>query len=296
MAVQPDGKVVATGYDTEFPGLTVRRFRTDGTPDPGFGVNGVTTVPATYQDARGLTLQPDGAILVAGGALSGVDADVVIVRLSPTGAIDPSFGSVKGARVDAGGNEVPIALTVLPTGQVAATGLTTVGSQPFAVVLGADGTPDPAFGPKGLALFGGFVTPLLGLTAQPDGKLLAVTSDGATVARSLVVRLQGSASTTATPQPAAPTCHGKAATIVGTDGKDRLKGTRKADVIVALGGNDVVKGLGGNDVVCAGDGADRVSGGAGKDLLYGEKGKDRLVGGSGNDRLVGGPDRDTTHQ
>ncbi len=38
--------------------------------------------------------------------------------------------------------------------------------------------------------------------------------------------------------PAAPRCAGKPATIVGTAGRDVLRGTRRADVIVALGGRD----------------------------------------------------------
>ena len=33
-------------------------------------------------------------------------------------------------------------------------------------------------------------------------------------------------------------CLGKAATIVGTDKKDKLRGTNKADVIAGLDGND----------------------------------------------------------
>ena len=79
-------------------------------------------------------------------------------------------------------------------------------------------------------------------------------------------------------------------------GKDRITGTKKADVIVALGGNDVVNGLGGNDLVCAGDGNDTVKGGPGKDTLRGEQGKDRLVGGTGKDKLVGGPHQDDVTQ
>ncbi|MDP9295320.1 MAG: hypothetical protein M3O88_01320, partial [Actinomycetota bacterium] len=52
------------------------------------------------------------------------------------------------------------------------------------------------------------------------------------------------------------TCNGQRATIVGTQGSDKIHGTNHGDVIVALGGNDVVKAGGGKDLVCAGDGAD----------------------------------------
>ena len=55
---------------------------------------------------------------------------------------------------------------------------------------------------------------------------------------------------------AAPTCHGHRATIVGTGGRDRLRGRPKRDVIVAFGGSDRIWGGGGNDIICAGLGAD----------------------------------------
>jgi Tol biopolymer transport system component len=80
-----------------------------------------------------------------------------------------------------------------------------------------------------------------------------------------------------------PECAGRTATIVGTAGRDLLRGTRRADVITALGGSDRVAGLRGNDLVC---------GGGGRDLLLGGRGRDRLVGGRGRDKCFGGPGRD----
>ena len=91
---------------------------------------------------------------------------------------------------------------------------------------------------------------------------------------------------------ATPRCAGKPATIVGTAGRDVLRGTPRADVIVALGGRDVVRAARGNDTVCAGAGDDRVFGQAGRDRLIGGAGNDRLIGGAGADRLTGGPGRD----
>jgi len=72
-------------------------------------------------------------------------------------------------------------------------------------------------------------------------------------------------------------CAGKRATIVGDDGKDKIKGTKKADVIVANGGADTVSGRGGNDRICGGRGKDKLTGGDGKDKLLGGKGKDQQV-------------------
>ena len=93
-----------------------------------------------------------------------------------------------------------------------------------------------------------------------------------------------------------PTCRGKRATRVGTSGKDRLQGTKRADVIVSLGGDDTIRALAGNDLVCAGRGRDTVLGGPGKDRLIGEGGADTLRGGPGKDELVGGPGKDLQRQ
>lgn len=102
---------------------------------------------------------------------------------------------------------------------------------------------------------------------------------------------------------ARPSCQGKAATIVGTPGPDRLTGTGRADVIVGGAGDDVIDGLRGNDLICGGPGADRLLGGRGNDDLYGGLDArvdgpagtylvgDILTGGPGDDLLAGGTDR-----
>lgn len=123
-----------------------------------------------------------------------------------------------------------------------------------------------------------------------------------------------------------PLCFGKRATIVGTNGSDRIEDTRRADVIVTLGGNDYVEATQEfeepKDRICTGTGADRVleargsvNGGGGPDELdlvdgrgfggsgndqisedghqYGGPGDDDLSSDDGNlDRMVGGPGND----
>jgi Ca2+-binding RTX toxin-like protein len=87
-------------------------------------------------------------------------------------------------------------------------------------------------------------------------------------------------------------CAGRAATIAGSAGADRLAGTRGAEVIVGGRGNDRIRGGGGNDLICAGPGNDRAAGGGGDDRLLGGPGRDRLSGGPGRDRLHGGRGND----
>jgi Tol biopolymer transport system component len=122
-------------------------------------------------------------------------------------------------------------------------------------------------------------------------------------------------------EPSLPRCAGRIATIVGTPGRDDIKGTKSKDVVVALGGDDRIRTYTKADVICAGPGRDDVDAGDngegggsdlvmagpgndrvllgpelgrafgedGNDFLLGSKGGDTLYGGAGNDILRGGP-------
>lgn len=91
-------------------------------------------------------------------------------------------------------------------------------------------------------------------------------------------------------------CAGRITTVTGTAARDRIRGTKRADVIATFGGNDVVRGLRGGDRICGGRGRDRLFGGPGRDRLFGQPGRDLLIGGPGLDLLRGGPGRDRTTQ
>jgi len=86
-----------------------------------------------------------------------------------------------------------------------------------------------------------------------------------------------------------PRCHGRRATIVGTEGTDVLRGTPGRDVIWGGGGDDEAFGSLGNDLVCGGPGDDLVHGGRGNDVVDGGPGTDRVIGDLGDDKVVGGP-------
>ena len=87
------------------------------------------------------------------------------------------------------------------------------------------------------------------------------------------------------------TCRGKPATIVGTTEDDRLRGTKRVDVIAARAGDDRISGGRRDDLACGGAGDDRLSGGRGDDGLLAGQGADLLSGGRGDDLLRGGDGR-----
>ncbi|MGB0099523.1 MAG: calcium-binding protein [Nocardioides sp.] len=105
-----------------------------------------------------------------------------------------------------------------------------------------------------------------------------------------------SAPATAAAPASVPTCQGRPATVIGTPGDDRLRGTAGPDVIVGRGGDDRIRALAGDDLVCGGRGADDLLGGPGADELRGGAGAvdgstytgDVVDGGVGADVLAPG--------
>jgi Ca2+-binding RTX toxin-like protein len=91
----------------------------------------------------------------------------------------------------------------------------------------------------------------------------------------------------------APRCHGRQATIVGTDGNDVIHGTPGRDVIWGGKGDDTIYGSLGNDLICGGPGADLIHGGRGNDEVDGGAGDDdRVYGDLGDDKVLGGAGAD----
>ncbi|HTT94144.1 MAG TPA: calcium-binding protein [Solirubrobacterales bacterium] len=113
-------------------------------------------------------------------------------------------------------------------------------------------------------------------------RIAAIALLAALVAAALAVTAAGAESEVA------PMCHGKRATIVGTDGNDVIHGTDRADVIWGGPGNDKIYGGLGNDIICGGPGNDLIHGGRGNDWIEGGPGTDRVFGDLGDDHLSGG--------
>jgi hypothetical protein len=95
-----------------------------------------------------------------------------------------------------------------------------------------------------------------------------------------------------TDRPKARRCGGRIATLVGTSGRDVLRGSRGPDVIATGTGRDVLRAGSGADRICTGSGRDVIRGGRGRDFLRGGAGADRLYGGAGRDRCPGAGARD----
>ena len=82
-------------------------------------------------------------------------------------------------------------------------------------------------------------------------------------------------------------------TLIQTDAKDDIKGTKYDDVVYLNGGDDYIYADEGNDIIYGGEGNDHINGVGGEDYMDGGAGDDTLVGGNDSDTLIGGLGNDT---
>jgi uncharacterized delta-60 repeat protein len=132
LAVLPDGRILATGATREPAGqftFTTLRLLADGGADPTFGSGGLVLTSIMGRDAyaASIAIQPDGKILVGGSSEDAFNpegtADFEVLRYSPTGVPDTSFGSGGRATVDvAGTRDEPGVIAVAGGGSILVAG------------------------------------------------------------------------------------------------------------------------------------------------------------------------------
>jgi uncharacterized delta-60 repeat protein len=175
IARQADGKVVAAGFvrtAVGSPGVfAFARYNADGSQEWFKQLSPLT--PFTSGDvAAALVVQPDGKIVAAGSS----DGHFALVRLSPDGSMDESFGTHGTVTTDlTGGSEGALALAIQPDGKLIAGGFATPFDVDFALVrYNPDGSLDGSFGSGGKVttnFVNGFDR-AHAIALQPVGKIL----------------------------------------------------------------------------------------------------------------------------
>jgi uncharacterized delta-60 repeat protein len=152
-----------------------------GSLDASFGHEGVVRVKlgGTYDWAFASAVQPDGRILAAGVTNSQGTYDFAVVRYTPDGSLDATFGAGGVVITDfAHSYDWAYALALQPDGNIVVGGLSDAGGgKHFALArYHPDGSLDGSFGDGGRVL--SRLQPLTsgilhGLVVQPDGKIVA---------------------------------------------------------------------------------------------------------------------------
>jgi len=97
--LQPDGKILVAGTSQQpnsSSDFAIARFSADGVPDSSFGIDGKVTadIDTGKNDVpRGIALQADGKIVLAGISYSAITRNVLsLARFTISGSLDSTFG------------------------------------------------------------------------------------------------------------------------------------------------------------------------------------------------------------
>jgi uncharacterized delta-60 repeat protein len=198
VAALSDGRWIVAGntrYDSSSDNtydVFVSRRLADGSPDLAFGTadgTARTDVNGHGEQTYGVLVQPDGKILVLaygnvyGGSSS---SDVVLLRYSADGALDPTFGSGGVALLATRQAQVfrfVRDFTLQPDGKIVVVGTgesTWANSNDFAVArFNADGSVDTGFGTNGYRVAdAGALEDAYGVALQSDGKIVVAGQAG----------------------------------------------------------------------------------------------------------------------
>ncbi|AKT39224.1 hypothetical protein [Chondromyces crocatus] len=196
VALSADEHLLVTGASNERLFVTAIRPMAHKL-DNAFGTNGRTFVDHTGGTAGGEALVIDGSsrVIVAGWTEANGDRDILLVRLLPSGQIDPFFGNAGRVTIARTGQQQPVGVLLQPSGHIVLLARTDeAGSADFLVLRrNANGTPDPTFGDGSAGDDGGLLLDLTG--GDDDPVALVRLSDGRFVLAGnatdpLLVRLQ----------------------------------------------------------------------------------------------------------
>jgi uncharacterized delta-60 repeat protein len=166
LAPRPGGGWVTAGSeDLVSSAFAVVSHRADGSLDPSFGSGGIVRIDlgATPAAAGAVAPQPDGRLLVGGWVQRPSGRRLVAVRLTPSGSLDPSWGSGGIVEIappgsteceDETGPPGVRALLRMTDEKVVVVGSLPLDGRPRPVLarLRPDGRPDPTFGMNGVTV------------------------------------------------------------------------------------------------------------------------------------------------
>lgn len=186
IAVQPDGKIVVVGSNTNLgqPNLLIIRMESDGSYDQTFGFFGAyawDTGNGGDDQFNDVIIAPNGKILATGyTAWGNNNSNMIVARLSSVGMPDSSF-SMDGffnADLTIGANESGEAIRLYPNGKIIVAGHSEINGNRDAMLmqLNSSGILDNGFGNNGQMYFD------IGLGALDEFRKVEIQSNSQVIA------------------------------------------------------------------------------------------------------------------
>jgi uncharacterized delta-60 repeat protein len=124
VTLQNDGRIVAGGYGNNAI-LGMVRYNVDGSLDSTFDTDGIVLTPfGVFAGIGGVTVQPDGKLLVAGNRVDVAFGpnDMVLLRYNVDGSLDHTFGSDGKSIADFGFNSIANGIALQADGKIVIAG------------------------------------------------------------------------------------------------------------------------------------------------------------------------------
>lgn len=199
MVIQSDGKIVVCG--TSFDGLNadmaLARYKTNGSIDSTFGVNGIVlnATPGIDEYVFGMDLQNDGKLVVTGRYFSSSDFQVLVARFDSNGTPDATFDGDGMVLTDVSAtyDDVGTDVVVQPDGKIVVVGAVATSSETDLAILryNSNGSPDNTFSSDGLythGIGGMYDEYANAVTLQSDGKIVLVGGTGSSFQDVVIAR------------------------------------------------------------------------------------------------------------
>src|SRR5688572_22757432 len=186
MVLQPDGKIIVAGSSVNgsYMDFSLARYNSNGSLDNSFDIDGKVLTDFSLLDDKifGITMQPDGKIVVAGYTDNGTSLDWGLARYNNDGSLDNSFSADGRQSIYFGTSyEVAYSLGIQSDGKIIVGGCT------FAVVdddfslarFNPDGSLDNTFDGDGKVVTSlGADDWIFSLLLQADGKIVVAGYSG----------------------------------------------------------------------------------------------------------------------
>ena len=180
MGIQSDGKILAAGYNLSMGySLSMARYKSDGSLDSTFGINGIVNnqIGTDYLEGNSVLIQSDGKIIATGYAsFSLTGKDFVAARFNQGGSIDSAFGKNGFINVDLGYSyDLVHTASLQSDGRIIEGGSTGSGQYYYAMSgYNNNGTLDETFGDNGIVVsqVGNSKDNALSSIIQDDGKIV----------------------------------------------------------------------------------------------------------------------------
>ncbi len=128
VAIQSDGKILASGFTGNNPQMLLVRYNSNGSIDSSFGTSGsVITNLGDTSYSNAISIQSDGKIVSAGNAFRNEVNNFGITRYNTNGSVDTSFGNNGSMVIAIKNGAEPNSVAIQSDGQILAAGYTICG-------------------------------------------------------------------------------------------------------------------------------------------------------------------------